>query len=517
MCSFPGYMLVSLNFLITNFKVTHASMYRVTCNVFRLLFLQRKVMELKRASLIQNTPPSTPRNSMLLVPQTTGSNSSSQMFNLQEFLTRFDPEDTPGPGIIREMEETESQQHLRSRLRSSQQSVSQVSNRSKSSSSLHSAPSTTSMSRESMSRENLEHQHMPVIANPAAMANMNTNNSNNNNSNDVNSDGGNQESAPVVATTNYNGSATLVEGGVDEKGIGPNSSTPNFLKSVSLSQGQEVQPSVISWGDASSISVGSRSLSSNSATDVRFGQGQGTGSQSHLIGPSHDPKPRSYSTSAATSSETNLDISRSTSSEGLTKSGKPKSKRRSLFKRHFYRSSDNLIEEPKAQGKAGKPPLVQRKFHKSEFDLADTKRKMEGVKKRVDFSEATDRGVTPTQSDVLSLSRLTDLRHRGEMSNVQLPGKQRKKTKKAGRRSLQPRSLVPSRSQECLQEESESGSDELVSLTDILSELDPNACPKQQASVVPAPQLQHHNSMLPPSPSPRSPGRDSIWQEYGCV
>ena len=456
--------------------------------------LQRKAMELKRASLIQNTPPSTPRNSMLLVPsQTTSSNSSSQMFNLQEFLTRFDPEDTPG--VIREIEETESQQHLRSRLRSSQQSVSQASNRSKSSSSLHSAPSTTSMSR-----ENLEHQHMPVIANPAAMANMNTNNNNSNDNN--NSSGGSQESAPVVAATNYNGSATLVEGGersVDDDGIGPNSSTPNFPKSVSISQDQEIHSSVISWGDASSISIGSRSLSSNSASDVRFSQG--TGSQPHLIGPTHDMKPRSYSTSAA-GSETNLDIPRSTSSEGLKKSEKPRSKGRSLFKRHFYRSSDNLMEEPKARGKAGKPPLIQRKFHKSEFDLVDTKRKTAGVKKRVDFSEATDRGVT----DVLSLSRLTDLRHRGEMSNVHLPGQQRKKTKKTGRRSLQPRS------QECLQEETESGSDELLSLTDMLSELDPSSRPQQ--SSVPAPQLQHHS--MPP-PSPRSPGQDSIWQEYGCV
>lgn len=484
-------------------------------------------MELKRASLIQNTPPSTPRNSMLLVPQTASSNnSSSQMFNLQEFLTRFDPEDTPG--MIREVEETESQQHVRSRLRSSQQSVSQVSNRSKSSSSLHSAPSTTSMSR-----ENLEHQHMPVIANPAAMTNMNTNNNNNNN-NDINS--GSQESVPVVAMTNYNGSATLVEGrerSVDNDGIGPNSSTPNFPKSVSLLQGQEIHSSVISWGDASSI--GSRSLSSNSASDVRFSQG--TGSQPHLIGPSHEMKPRSYSTStAAANSETNLDIPRSTSSEALKKSGKPKSKGRSLFKRHFYRSSDNLIEEPKAQGKVGKPPLVQRKFHKSEFDLVDAKRKPEGVKKRVDFSEATDRGVTTattTTTEALSLSRLTDLRHRGEMSNVHLPGQQRKKTKKTGRRSLQPRAMMPpSRSQECLQEESESGSDELLSLTDILSELDPSARPQQHqhqqqqqsslSSVVPAPQLhhqQHSTTVTPPPPahSPRSPGQDSIWQEYGCV
>jgi hypothetical protein len=358
-----------------------------------------------------------------------------------------------------------------------------------------------------MSRENLEHQHMPVIANPAAMANMNTNNNNNNSSNDINSNGSSQESAPVVATTNYNGSATLVEGVVDDNGTVPNSSTPNFLKSVSLSQGQEIQSSVISWGDASSISVGSRSLSSNSATDMRFGQG---GSQPHLIGPSHDVKQRSYSTSAAASSETNLDVPRSTSSEGLKKSGKPKSRGRSLFKRHFYRSSDNLIEEPKAQGKAGKPPLVQRKFHKSEFDLVDSKRKSEGGKKRVDFSEETD-----STTDALSLSRLTDLRHRGEMSNIHLP---HKKSKKSGRKSLQPKSLVPSRSQECLQEESESGSDELLSLTDILSELDPGAHPKPQPSVVPAPQLQHHNSILPPSsPSPRSPGQDSIWQEYGCV
>ena len=418
------------------------------------------------------------------------------MFNLQEFLTRFDQEDTPG--MIREMEETESQQHLRSRLRSSQQSVSQVSNRSKSSSSLQSAPSTTSMSR-----ENLEHQHMPVIANPAAMANMNSNNSNNNNSNDM----GSQESAPIVATTNYNGSATLVEGGersANDNGIGPNSSTPNWPKAVGVTQGQEIHSSVISWGDASSISIGSRSLSSNSTGDVRFSQG--TGSQPQLIGTTHDMnyawKPRSYSTSAA-GSETNLDIPRSTSSEGLKKPEKAKSKGRSLFKRHFHRSSDNILEEPKAQGNARKPPLIQRKFHKSEFDLVDRKRKTEGGKKRVDFSEA-ERGVT----DALSLSRLTDLRHRGEMSNVSIPAQQRKKTKNTGRRSLQPKSIVPSGSHEHLQEETESGSDELLSLTDILSELDPGSHPKS------APAPQSHS--IPP-PSPRSPGQDSIWQEYGCV
>ena len=444
-------------------------------------------MELKRASLIQNTPPSTPRNSMLLVPPTSGSNSSSQMFNLQEFLTRFDPEDTPG--IIREMEETESQQYVRSRLRSSQQSVSQVSNRSKSSSSLHSAPSSTSMSR-----ENIEQQHMPVIANPAAMANMNNNNSNNND-------------------CNYSESATLVEGrerGADDDGIGPNSSTPNYPKAVSVSQGHEIHSPVISWGDASSI--GSRSSSSNSTGDVRASQG--IGSQPHLIGPTYDVKPRSYSTSATSSSKPKLEIPRSTSSEGLKKAEKPKSKGKSLFKRHFHRSSDNLLDEPKGQRNARKPPLVQQKFHKSEFDLVDTKRRTDKAKKRVDFSEATNRR-GESDGHVLSLSKLTDLQHRGEMSNVHLPGQQRKRTKNAGRRSLQPKSLVPSKSHERLQEENESGSEELLSLTDILRELDPKSQVQPSSSVVPAPQL-HHNKP-PPPPPPRSPAQESIWQEYGCV
>ena len=52
--------------------------------------LQRRVMELKRASLILNTPPVTPRNSLLLTAPHSASASSSgeKMFDLQEFLTR---------------------------------------------------------------------------------------------------------------------------------------------------------------------------------------------------------------------------------------------------------------------------------------------------------------------------------------------------------------------------------------------------------------------------------------------
>ena len=461
-------------------------------------------MELHRASLIQNTPPSTPRNSMLLVPTQTASSNNSQMFNLQEFLTRFEPEESPA-AVHREMEEAESHQHVRSRLRSSQQSVSQGSNRSKSSTSLHSAPSSTSITRESADH------HVPVIANPAALnSNLNNNNSNNNNSN------GSEESAPVVGTANHNmtaGSVTLVEGerstGND---VGPNSSTPNYPKAVSISQAPEVH-SVISWGDASSI--GSRSLSSSSTSDVRFAQGGG--SQNQLVPPCTTAprevnsafKPRSYSVSAAGSkAQENGVLPKSESNEALKKSGKSKSKGRSLFRRHFHRSSDDLLEEPKAAGNASKPPLVQRKFHKSAFDLVEAKRRQPEAKKRVDFSETETEAAS---NNALSLSRLTDLRHRGELSNVQLPGgaaRGGKKTKNSKKRNAQPKlkTVAPSRSQECLQDDhsSNNGSDELVSLTDMLSELDPTSL----SQPTPRP--------LPPS-SPRSPGQESIWQEYGCV
>ena len=488
----------------------HVHVHYTMFSKFHLSFFlfpqQRKAMELHRASLIQNTPPSTPRNSMLLVPSQAASSNSSQMFNLQEFLTRFEPEDSPT--MHREMDEAELHQHARSRLRSSQQSVSQASNRSKSSSSLHSAPSSTSITR-----ENTDH-HMPVIANPAALAsNLNNNNSNNNNNNNSN---GSDESAPVVGMTNYNittGSMTLVEGVNGERStgndVGPNSSTPSYPKAVSISQATEAH-SVFSWGDASSI--GSRSLSSSSTSDVRFGQGAGSQNPSVPAVAVHETnsslKPRSYSVSAAGSTPHDIGggLSKSENNEGLKKVGKSKNKGRSLFKRHFHRSSDNILEEPSATGNASKPPLVQRKFHKSAFDLAEPKRQQQPeAKKRVDFSEAE---AETSSSDVLSLSRLTDLRHRGEMTNLQLPlGPQRSKKAKDSkkRKSLLAKPVVPSKSQEHLQEDhtSNDGSDELLSLTDMLSELDPTQ---------PAPSAPRPHPL-----SPRSPGRDSIWQEYGCV
>lgn len=71
-------------------------------------------MELKRASLILNTPPVTPRNSMLLsATSSAAAMNSERMFDLQEFLNTLgsgDPE-----AAIPEVEETESEQQFQQR------------------------------------------------------------------------------------------------------------------------------------------------------------------------------------------------------------------------------------------------------------------------------------------------------------------------------------------------------------------------------------------------------------------
>lgn len=138
-------------------------------------------MELNRASLIIGTPPSTPRNSLLLPTN------SSQMFDLQEFLDAASS--SPGVGVDPRSkrdtihEEPESFDHLEKtppEFKSSLRSVSQrstASQHSRSSGSLHSTPSVTSVSRTQNSQDQ-------VIANPAAVAGNLNNNSNNNNNND---------------------------------------------------------------------------------------------------------------------------------------------------------------------------------------------------------------------------------------------------------------------------------------------------------------------------------------------
>ena len=145
-------------------------------------------MELKRASLIGGTPPGTPRNSMLLM------NNSSQMFDLQEFLDAASTSGTGSPLTPRSKrdtihEEPETFDHLEKpasarerssdHLKSSQRSVSQrsmASQHSKSSGSLHSSPSITSVTRTHNS-SNSQDQVIPNLA--AVEANMNNNNNNN--------------------------------------------------------------------------------------------------------------------------------------------------------------------------------------------------------------------------------------------------------------------------------------------------------------------------------------------------
>lgn len=124
-------------------------------------------MELNRASLVIGTPPSTPRNSLMLTGSTT------QMFDLQEFLSKVDPSSDRRSkrGTIHEVEENDPDhlfmQEQAAQYKASQQSVS------KSSTSLHSAHSASSIGRGGGNSEK------GVIANPAALAgNSNFNNSN---------------------------------------------------------------------------------------------------------------------------------------------------------------------------------------------------------------------------------------------------------------------------------------------------------------------------------------------------
>ena len=148
-------------------------------------------MELKRASLILNTPPVTPRNSLLL---TTTNSGGGQIFDLQEFLSKLDSEDTQAP--IPEVEETEPEPNLQDQPTIVFQH------------SLQSSTSGLSLSDDPPTTIELNVEG-------------NSNNSNNNNNNE-------------------DDEITLTAGGKD----GLSSSTPT---------GDET-PTTVSWGNASTIS-----------------------------------------------------------------------------------------------------------------------------------------------------------------------------------------------------------------------------------------------------------------------
>ena len=257
-------------------------------------------MELQRASLIINTPPATPRNSLLL-PVPPPSN-SSQMFDLQEFLSKFDPGDSPG--TIPEHEELKQLSNIPSReFKSSQQSVSQ---RSKSSSSLHSAPSQTSISSKNDGG---------VIINPGTNGNFNNNNSN-----------------PSVLFSDSTSQLSL-----------PASSTPNG----------ETKPTT-TWKETSTISSHSDTRVQSSKADDQLSLTEALA----FLEPLNDtPDSRARSKTLSVGSS----LSRSKSSDTLKRDGKSKGKGRGLFKRNFHKSSDVLGDESitKPKGKSGKPPVVK--------------------------------------------------------------------------------------------------------------------------------------------------------------
>lgn len=263
-------------------------------------YIQRRVMELKRASLIIGTPPSTPRNSMLLAAAPPSN--SSQMFDLSEFLSKFDPGDTPG--TIPEDEEFHQLTAAPTReFRTSQQSVSQ---RSKSSSSLHSAPSQTSISSKNDS--------MPVIINPAANANFNNNN---------------------------NPTLSLIFSESSSQVSGPSSSTPTCDSTNGLAD--------MLWKDNNSQSYTGDIHSRHSLANDQLSL---TEALAFL-----EPLNEEDAVMKRSASVSTHNMSKSKSSDALKKDAKPKSKSKGLFKKNFHRSTEGVIAEQKFSGKppVGKP------------------------------------------------------------------------------------------------------------------------------------------------------------------
>ncbi len=324
--------------------------------IVRDVSLQRRVMELTRASLIIGTPPSTPRNSMLLAAAPPSN--SSQMFDLSEFLSKFDPGDTPG--TIPEDEELHQLTAVASReFRTSQQSVSQ---RSKSSSSLHSAPSQTSISS--------KNDGMPVIINPAANANFNNNNN-------------------ATLDILFLESSSQVSG--------PSSSTPTSDSTNGLAD--------MLWKDTSKIN--SHSYTSNNHPRHSLANDQLSLTEAlAFLEPLNDGEDEVVKRSASVS---NRHISKSKSSDALKKDAKQKSTNKGLFKKNFHRSTEGVTIEQKIYGK---PPVGKPfKSEKKNFSK-DTKRQ----KNSLEVPHVNEkRRSTP------DLSALTDINQAGGLTPADQP------------------------------------------------------------------------------------------------
>ena len=376
------------------------------------------------------------------------------MFDLQEFLSKFDPSESPG--VIPEDEEVPQLSKAPSReFKSSQQSMSQ---RSRSSSSLQSAPSQTSLSS-----KNTE----AVIVNPAINSNFNNNNSNNSDF------GKRQSSVPhVFFSLNSTGGSTTLK----ESHNGPSSSTPNGEAN-----------STISWKDTSTISSHSYDTGSyRTNIDPRYlAVNEGTTFVSL-----NDVDRRSKSVSGVSGR-----MPRSHSSDALKEDVKKgKEKGRGLFRKRFHRSTGTLLEEPeskaKASSKSSKPPAGKRKKDKSEPSVSGKKK----WSNRGGTKQTTSRNpeVQVINERRPSLSALTDLSQASDRTDYMVRNtreKTDKSYKAVSRLSLPVWGLSASSSSENVYDASQE-TDELASLSQPPS----NFSQQGRLSI---------------------PEEDSIWLEYG--
>ena len=327
-------------------------------------------MELKRASLVLNTPPVTPRNSMLLNP--TSSGSTGNMFDLQEFLSKLESEGTPQP--IPEVEETESEQHFQSMPASEFEDGQppQVSETGTSTGADTGADTDTAGADTGTDPENLNIEG-------------NTNSSNNN------------EQVFLTLIPREPTTSGLLSSDRDYPrssvgdASGPASSTPNSM------EGGTVSTTTISWGNNSVISLPSTGGQSATKQDFRAVQSPGSAD---------------YSSTTRSQDYESWTLPRSRSSEGLKKGKAKKSK---LAKKSVHRSSEDLLDGGRALDASDKisrekqPRFsFRRKVHKSSADLVNPNQKSESaaVKKRT--------ASTSSASGSSRLSGLTDLRNGGE-------------------------------------------------------------------------------------------------------
>ena len=283
------------------------------------IYTQRRVMELKRASLILNTPPVTPRNSLLVTNVgNSGPGIGANTLDLQEFLSLYEPEELQS--AIPEVEETELEPRFQDQS-SMEFQASQTSHQSISS--LHSS---------SQSQGNEPPPELNVDAN-----------FNNNNSN-------------VDITVNVR----LCDRSMDA----PASSTPNSDAGTT-----------VSWGNASVISVSSAEPSGGMNSEKRqLRPTRSTGDT--LLVPLSEGENAS---SVKKKGWKGFPKSKSTDKLKDDPKGKGKGKGK-LFQKRFHKSSESLDTDEKRV--TGKPPLSKRKIHKSSADLMDQRKKDNGAAAR---------------------------------------------------------------------------------------------------------------------------------------